>query len=228
MSDERLVNERLVPGKARIPKRFLDILGALAGLILLSPVLLTLVFLVRRRMGPPAIFAHRRAGLKGKPFTLYKFRTMNDSRDERGELLPDEERLTEFGQFLRRWSLDELPQLWNVLKGDMSLVGPRPLLLDYVPLYDETQRKRLDVKPGVTGWAQINGRNAIGWNEKFTLDVWYVEHYNLGLDMKILLLTFLKILKREGISAAGEATMPRFMGNDENADVPSTGGSSCK
>ena len=221
-------NQRLVSGKARIPKRFLDILGALAGLILLSPVLLTLAFLVRRRMGFPAIFAHRRAGLKGKPFTLYKFRTMNDSRDERGELLPDEARLTEFGQFLRRWSLDELPQLWNVLKGDMSLVGPRPLLLDYVPLYDETQRKRLDVKPGVTGWAQINGRNAIGWNEKFTLDVWYVEHYNLGLDMKILLLTFLKILKREGISAAGEATMPRFTGNDENADLPNTGGSSCK
>ena len=194
-------------------KRFFDILGALAGLIVLSPVLLTLVFLVRRHMGAPAIFAQRRAGLKGKPFVLYKFRTMNDLRDKQGELLPDEARLTEFGQFLRRLSLDELPQLWNVLKGDMSLVGPRPLLLDYVPLYDETQRKRLDVKPGVTGWAQINGRNAIGWNEKFALDVWYVEHYHLGLDMKILLRTVLKILKREGISAAGEATMPRFMGN---------------
>jgi lipopolysaccharide/colanic/teichoic acid biosynthesis glycosyltransferase len=198
-------------------KRFCDISGALVGLILLSPVLLTLVFLVRRSMGPPAIFAQRRAGLNGKPFVLYKFRTMNDSRDEQGELLPDEARLTEFGQFLRRWSLDELPQLWNVLKGDMSLVGPRPLLLDYVPLYDETQRKRLDVKPGVTGWAQINGRNAIGWDEKFALDVWYVEHYNLGLDMKILLMTLLKILKSEGISAAGEATMPRFMGNAKNA-----------
>ena len=194
-------------------KRFFDILGALAGLAVLSPVLLTLAFLVRRRMGPPAIFTQRRAGLKGKPFVLYKFRTMSGSRDERGELLPDEARLTEFGQFLRRWSLDELPQLWNVLKGDMSLVGPRPLLLDYVPLYNETQRKRLDVKPGVTGWAQINGRNAIGWDEKFALDVWYVEHHHLGLDMKILLRTVLKILKREGISAAGEATMPRFMGN---------------
>ncbi|MDR1978096.1 MAG: sugar transferase [Synergistaceae bacterium] len=194
-------------------KRLIDIVGAFAGLILLSPVLLTLVFLVRRRMGPPAIFAQRRAGLKGRPFVLYKFRTMNDARDERGKLLPDEARLTEFGQFLRRSSLDELPQLWNVLKGDMSLVGPRPLLLDYVPLYDETQRRRLDVKPGVTGWAQVNGRNAIGWDEKFALDVWYVEHYNLRLDIRILLLTLVKILKREGISAAGEATMPRFMGN---------------
>jgi lipopolysaccharide/colanic/teichoic acid biosynthesis glycosyltransferase len=197
-----------------IIKRFFDILGALAGLVLLSPALLALVFLVRRRMGPPAIFRQRRAGCKGKPFMLYKFRTMNDARGEQGELLPDEARLTEFGQFLRRASLDELPQLWNVLKGDMSLVGPRPLLLDYVPLYDEAQRRRLDVKPGITGWAQINGRNAIDWGEKFALDVWYVEHYNFKLDMKILLLTLMKIIKREGISAAGEATMPRFMGNE--------------
>jgi lipopolysaccharide/colanic/teichoic acid biosynthesis glycosyltransferase len=165
-------------------------------------------------MGPPAVFAQQRAGLRGKPFVLYKFRTMNDSRDEQGELLPDEARLTEFGQFLRRSSLDELPQLWNVLKGDMSLVGPRPLLTDYVPLYDETQRRRLDVKPGVTGWAQINGRNAIGWNEKFALDVWYVDHCSLGLDLRIIFLTLVKILKREGISAAGEATMPRFTGNE--------------
>ncbi|MDR2179728.1 MAG: sugar transferase [Synergistaceae bacterium] len=195
-------------------KRFFDISGALAGIVLLSPVLLALVFWVRRRMGPPAVFAQQRAGLRGKPFVLYKFRTMNDSRDEQGELLPDEARLTEFGQFLRRSSLDELPQLWNVLKGDMSLVGPRPLLTDYVPLYDETQRRRLDVKPGVTGWAQINGRNAIGWNEKFALDVWYVDHCSLGLDLRIIFLTLVKILKREGISAAGEATMPRFTGNE--------------
>ena len=193
-------------------KRLLDVLGALAGLILLSPVLLTLTVLVRRRMGPPALFAQRRAGLMGRPFVLYKFRSMNSVRDERGELLPDEARLTDFGKFLRRCSLDELPQLWNVLKGDMSLVGPRPLLLDYVPLYDETQRKRLLVKPGITGWAQVNGRNAISWEEKFTLDVWYVEHYNLGLDVKIFFLTLWKILRREGISAPGEATMPRFMG----------------
>jgi lipopolysaccharide/colanic/teichoic acid biosynthesis glycosyltransferase len=195
-------------------KRAFDILGALAGLILLSPALALLAVLVRRRMGPPAIFAQRRAGLRGKPFVLYKFRSMNDARDEKGEPLPDEARLTEFGRFLRRSSLDELPQLWNVLKGDMSLVGPRPLLLDYVPLYDETQRKRLSVKPGITGWAQVNGRNAISWEEKFTLDTWYVEHYNFKLDMRILFLTLRKILRREGISAPGEATMPRFTGSE--------------
>lgn len=193
-------------------KRLLDVTGASVGLILLSPLLLFLTFLIRRRMGPPAIFAQKRAGLRGKPFVLYKFRSMNDMRDERGELLPDGERLTGFGKFLRRYSLDELPQLWNVLKGDMSLVGPRPLLLDYVPLYDETQCRRLGAKPGITGWAQINGRNAIGWNEKFTLDVWYVDNYTLWLDIRILLLTVWKILKREGISAPGDATMPRFMG----------------
>ncbi|MDR2529722.1 MAG: sugar transferase [Synergistaceae bacterium] len=193
-------------------KRFLDVLGAFVGLLLLSPVLLVLTVLVRRRMGPPTFFAQRRAGLEGRPFALYKFRSMNSARDERGEFLPDETRLTDFGKFLRRCSLDELPQLWNVLKGDMSLVGPRPLLLDYVPLYDETQRKRLLVKPGITGWAQINGRNTISWEEKFTLDVWYVEHYHFWLDVKILFLTLWKVLRREGISAPGEATMPRFMG----------------
>ena len=194
-------------------KRALDILGSAAGLILLSPLLLILTILIRRRMGPPAIFSQRRAGLRGEPFVLYKFRSMGDARGEQGELLPDEERLTDFGRFLRRASLDELPQLWNVLRGDMSLVGPRPLLLDYVPLYDETQKKRLDVKPGITGWAQINGRNALTWEEKFSLDVWYVEHHSLGLDIKILMLTFWKALRREGIAAPGEATMPRFMGS---------------
>ena len=194
-------------------KRLLDVAGAVAALILLSPAFLILVFLIRHRMGPPAIFAQRRAGLRGEPFVLYKFRSMNDARDQHGELLPDEARLTEFGKFLRRFSLDELPQLWNVLKGDMSLVGPRPLLLDYVPLYDETQKKRLDVKPGITGWAQINGRNAISWDEKFALDVWYVEHCHFLLDVRILLLTVWKIIRREGISAPGEATMPRFQGS---------------
>jgi lipopolysaccharide/colanic/teichoic acid biosynthesis glycosyltransferase len=193
-------------------KRLIDIVGAFAGLVLLSPVFLIVASLIRRRMGPPAVFTQRRAGLRGEPFVLCKFRSMNDARDESGELLPDDARLTEFGEFLRRSSLDELPQLWNVLRGDMSLVGPRPLLLDYVPLYNSTQKKRLDVKPGITGWAQINGRNAISWDEKFALDVWYVEHYNLWLDVKILSLTAWKILKREGISAPGEATMPRFMG----------------
>jgi lipopolysaccharide/colanic/teichoic acid biosynthesis glycosyltransferase len=196
-------------------KRLLDIFGAAAGLLLLSPALLVLAALIRRRMGPPALFTQRRAGLRGEPFVLYKFRSMNDARGKDGELLPDGERLTEFGQFLRRSSLDELPQLWNVLKGDMSLVGPRPLLLDYVPLYDDTQKKRLDVKPGITGWAQINGRNAISWDEKFALDVWYVERRGFWLDVKILALTVWKMLKREGISAPGEATMPRFMGSGE-------------
>ncbi|MDR2175527.1 MAG: sugar transferase [Synergistaceae bacterium] len=193
-------------------KRLLDIVGAGAGLILLSPVLLILAVLIRRRMGSPVIFAQRRAGLRGEPFVLYKFRSMTDARGETGALLSDEARLTAFGTFLRRYSLDELPQLWNVLRGDMSLVGPRPLLLDYVPLYDETQRRRLDVRPGITGWAQVNGRNAIGWEEKFALDVWYVDRRSLPLDLKILLLTVWKILKREGISAPGEATMPAFRG----------------
>ncbi|MCL2011167.1 MAG: sugar transferase [Synergistaceae bacterium] len=192
----------------------MDIMGAAVGLVMLSPLLFILVILIRRRMGPPAIFTQRRAGLGGKPFILYKFRSMNDAVDERGKLLPDDARLTEFGKFLRRSSLDELPQLWNVLKGEMSLVGPRPLLLDYVPLYDDTQRKRLDAKPGITGWAQINGRNAIGWGEKFALDVWYVENYSLWLDVKILSLTIWKILKREGISAPGETTMPKFTGTE--------------
>ena len=196
-------------------KRFFDAAAAIAGLVLLSPVFLILTVLVRRRIGSPAILAQRRAGLKGKPFELYKFRSMNDARDERGELLPDAERLTEFGKFLRRSSLDELPQLWNVLKGDMSLVGPRPLLLDYVPLYDGTQKKRLNVKPGMTGWTQINGRNAISWEEKFALDIWYVENYNLWLDVKILSLTVWRVLKRDGISAPGEATAPRFMGKEK-------------
>ena len=193
-------------------KRLMDIAGASVGLLLLSPVLLALVLLVRRRMGPPALFAQPRAGRDGRPFVLYKFRSMTDARDAAGELLPDEERLTPFGQFLRRTSLDELPQLWNVLRGDMSLVGPRPLLLQYVPLYSDRQRRRLEVRPGITGWAQINGRNALTWPEKFELDVWYVEHRSLWLDVKILFMTVKKILAREGISAPGEATMPPFRG----------------
>jgi lipopolysaccharide/colanic/teichoic acid biosynthesis glycosyltransferase len=195
-------------------KRVLDIFSSAAGLLLLSPVFLVLAVLIGLRMGSPAFFAQPRAGLRGKPFVLYKFRSMNDTRDKEGNLLPDGERLTDLGRFLRRYSLDELPQLWNVLKGDMSLVGPRPLLLDYVSLYDETQSRRLDVKPGITGWAQINGRNAIGWKEKFALDVWYVEHYSFWLDIRILLATLIKTLRREGISAPGDATMPRFMGNE--------------
>lgn len=194
-------------------KRLLDIVGALLGLLLLSPVFLGITLAVRRRMGPPALFSQLRAGLGGRPFRLYKFRSMTDARDGDGSLLPDADRLTPLGVFLRRTSLDELPQLWNVLCGAMSLVGPRPLLLEYVPLYDERQRKRLSVKPGITGWAQINGRNALTWEEKFELDVWYVEHRSLRLDLKILAATAWKVLRREGISAPGAATMPPFRGS---------------
>ena len=194
-------------------KRLLDIVGALLGLLLLSPVFLGITLAVRRRMGPPALFSQLRAGLGGRPFRLYKFRSMTDARDGDGSLLPDADRLTPLGVFLRRTSLDELPQLWNVLRGTMSLVGPRPLPLEYVPLYNERQRKRLSVRPGITGWAQINGRNALAWEEKFELDVWYVEHRSTGLDLKIILLTIKKVLAREGIAASGEATMPPFEGN---------------
>ena len=193
-------------------KRLLDVAGAFLGLLLLSPVLLGITLAVRRRMGPPALFSQLRAGLGGRPFRLYKFRSMTDARDEDGSLLPDADRLTPLGLFLRRTSLDELPQLWNVLCGAMSLVGPRPLLLEYVPLYDERQRKRLSVRPGITGWAQINGRNALTWEEKFELDVWYVEHRTFRLDLKILAATAWKVLRREGITAPGAATMPPFRG----------------
>ena len=202
-------------------KRVLDVAGALAGLLLLSPAYVLLTLLVRRRMGPPALFSQLRAGFRGRPFRLYKFRSMTDERDKDGSLLPDAERLTPFGSFLRRTSLDELPQLWNVLCGTMSLVGPRPLLLEYVPLYDERQKKRLSVKPGITGWAQINGRNALSWEEKFELDVWYVEHRTFWLDVKILAATAWKVLRREGISAPGEATMPPFRGSGKNKEIVS-------
>ena len=194
-------------------KRLFDVAGAALGLLLLSPVMLTVAVCVRRRMGPPSVFVQTRAGRGGKTFALYKFRSMTDERDPEGNLLPDAERLTPLGRFLRRTSLDELPQLWNVLRGDMSLVGPRPLLTQYVPLYDARQRKRLDVRPGITGWAQVNGRNALSWPAKFELDVWYVEHRSTGLDLKIILLTIKKVLAREGISAPGEDTMPPFEGN---------------
>lgn len=194
-------------------KRLMDIAGASIGLILLSPVMLILAMRIRRQMGPPAVFSQPRAGLNGNQFVIYKFRSMTDERGPDGELLPDAERLTPLGIFLRRTSLDELPQLWNVLRGDMSLVGPRPLLLRYVPRYSERQRRRLDVRPGITGWAQINGRNAISWEEKFELDVWYVENRSIWLDVRIILMTVRKILLREGISSPGEATMPEFMGS---------------
>jgi lipopolysaccharide/colanic/teichoic acid biosynthesis glycosyltransferase len=175
--------------------------------------LLFVIWQVRRKLGSPVFFRQIRPGLHGRPFQMVKLRTMTDACAPDGQLLPDVERLTAFGRFLRASSLDELPELWNVLKGDMSLVGPRPLLMDYLPLYSPEQLRRHDVRPGITGWAQINGRNALSWEEKFKLDVWYVDSRSMWLDIKILWLTVRKVLVRDGISAAGEATMPRFTGS---------------
>jgi len=194
-------------------KRLLDFACAAAGLVALSPVFLVVAALVRWRMGSPVLFSQIRPGLRGAPFRMYKFRTMLDARDGAGNLLPDSERLTDLGKFLRATSLDELPELWNVLQGEMSLVGPRPLLVEYLPLYSSQQARRHEVRPGLTGWAQVNGRNAISWEEKFDLDVWYVDNRSLALDLEILWLTLRKVFVREGISAAGEATMPRFTGS---------------
>ncbi len=180
---------------------------------MLALPLLTLAWQVRRKLGSPVLFTQVRPGLHGKPFRMVKFRTMTDARDASGALLPDAQRLTPFGRFLRSSSLDELPELWNVLRGEMSLVGPRPLLMEYLPLYSPEQARRHEVRPGITGWAQINGRNAISWADKFALDVWYVDHRSLFLDIRILWLTVRKVLVRDGISAAGEATMPKFEGD---------------
>ena len=196
-------------------KRLLDIIIAAAALILLSPVLLLLAWQIRRKLGTPVLFRQVRPGRGGIPFVMYKFRTMRDAADENGRPLPDAERLTPFGRKLRAASLDELPELWNVLKGDMSLVGPRPLLMEYLPLYNAEQRRRHLVRPGITGWAQVNGRNAISWPEKFRLDVWYVENRSLLLDIKILFLTVKKVLDRSGINSEGEATVTKFTGNDD-------------
>ena len=193
-------------------KRLFDITAALVALLLLCLPLLALTLLVRRKLGRPAFFRQVRPGLQGQPFEMVKFRTMTDARGPDGALLPDADRLTPFGRFLRASSLDELPELWNVLKGDMSLVGPRPLLMEYLPLYSPEQARRHEVRPGITGWAQVNGRNAISWDDKFKLDVWYVEHRSLWLDLRILWMTVRKVLVRDGISAAGEATMARFTG----------------
>ncbi len=197
----------------KLIKRTLDIVGSIVGLLLASPFILYVAMRIKKEMGSPVFYDSLRAGQNGKAFKLYKFRTMNDKRDENGELLPDAERITELGNKIRSSSLDELPQLLNVLKGDISLVGPRPLLLDYVPLYDSEQKTRLDVPQGITGWAQINGRNNTTWEQRFACDTWYVKNWSLMLDIKILFLTIFKVLKREGISAQGEATMPRFEGN---------------
>jgi lipopolysaccharide/colanic/teichoic acid biosynthesis glycosyltransferase len=192
----------------------------LAGtlLILGAPLLLLLFLLVRLRLGSPVLFVQVRPGLHGTPFRIYKFRTMRDATDASGRPLPDKDRLTPFGAWLRSTSLDELPELINVLRGDMSLVGPRPLLMDYLPLYSPEQRRRHEVRPGITGWAQVNGRNALSWQQKFELDVWYVDHRSLLLDLRILALTVASVLRRENISASGEATMPRFTGSARPED----------
>jgi lipopolysaccharide/colanic/teichoic acid biosynthesis glycosyltransferase len=193
-------------------KRFFDFICAALGLLLLAIPFLLLVWRVRRELGSPVFFCQMRPGLHGRPFRMIKFRTMTDARGSDGRLLPDADRLTAFGRFLRASSLDELPELWNVLKGDMSLVGPRPLLVEYLPLYSRVQARRHDVRPGITGWAQVNGRNALSWDRKLELDVWYVDNRSLWLDFRILWLTLRKVLARDGISAPGEATMPRFTG----------------
>jgi len=201
-------------------KRLFDLLLSGFGLLVLAIPLLVLVLQVRRKLGSPVFFTQVRPGLHGKPFQMVKFRTMTDERGPDGLLLPDAVRLTPFGRWLRATSLDELPGLWNVLNGDMSLVGPRPLLIEYLPLYTPEQARRHQVRPGITGWAQVNGRNAISWEDKFKLDVWYVDHRSLWLDIKILWLTVKKVLLRDGISAEGEATMPRFTGTQIQETQP--------
>lgn len=193
-------------------KRLFDSVLILLALPLLLPLGLVLAILVWRKLGRPVVFRQIRPGKDGVPFRMMKFRTMTDARGADGALLPDGERLTGFGQFLRSSSLDEIPELWNVLKGEMSLVGPRPLLMEYLPLYSPTEARRHQVRPGVTGWAQVNGRNAISWEQKFALDVWYVDHRSFLVDVRILAMTIRKVLKRDGIAADGEATMPKFAG----------------
>ena len=194
-------------------KRLFDLVVTLVGLVVLSPVILIVGIAVFVRLGRPVLFSQTRPGLEGRPFRMFKFRTMTDARDRSGNLLSDAERMTPLGRFLRSTSLDELPELWNVLRGDMSLVGPRPLLMEYLPLYTPEQARRHEARPGITGWAQINGRNAQTWPERFALDVWYVDNRSLWLDLKILWRTLGKVIRREGISAEGEATMPKFTGN---------------
>lgn len=198
-------------------KRVIDLALVLAAIVPLAPLLGVVALLVRFKLGSPVLFRQQRPGLHGQPFLLLKFRTMTDARDIEGRLLPDSERLTPLGRFLRSTSLDELPELFNVLKGEMSLVGPRPLLMQYLERYTTEQARRHDVLPGITGWAQINGRNALSWEEKFKYDLWYVAHWSPLLDLKILLLTFLQVVKREGVSSSGHATMPEFTGSSNRA-----------
>lgn len=199
-------------------KRVLDIVIASSALVLLSPVYALVAYKVRKNLGSPVLFRQVRPGLDGKPFEMIKFRSMKDAVDAAGNPLPDSERLTPFGQMLRSSSLDEMPELWNVIKGEMSIVGPRPLLMEYLPLYNAEQAKRHNVRPGITGYAQVNGRNAISWEKKFELDTWYVENRSLWLDFKIMLKTVQKVLSKDDISAEGEATMSKFTGTPEHRD----------
>ena len=198
-----------------VVKRIFDLVVATVAGIVLSPVLAVLAALVRHKLGRPVLFTQQRPGLQGRPFFLVKFRTMTDDRDEQGELLPDEERLPPFGRFLRSTSLDELPELWNVIRGDMSLVGPRPLLMAYLDRYSPRQARRHEVRPGITGWGQVNGRNAPSWQERLEMDVWYVEHRSFWLDLKILLMTVVAVVRRDGVTADGHVTVPYFPGNDD-------------
>jgi len=198
-------------------KRALDLLGSICALMITAPLLLVIAAFVRLTIARSVLFTQIRPGLRGEPFKLYKFRTMTDARDRNGVLLPDAQRLNRYGRILRSTSLDELPELWNVLLGDMSFVGPRPLLMEYLPLYNPEQARRHEVRPGITGWAQVNGRNALTWEEKFRLDVWYVDNHSVWLDLKILLLTVARVVARDGISAKGEATMAKFTGSRDIA-----------
>ncbi|WP_448920233.1 sugar transferase [Eubacterium sp.] len=202
-------------------KRILDIISSLLAIIILSPLLAVTAVLVKTKLGSPVLFRQERPGKDEKIFTLMKFRTMTDERDENGELLPDEVRLTKFGKFLRSTSIDELPELFNILKGDMSVIGPRPLLVEYIPRYNEHQHRRHEVRPGLSGWAQVNGRNTVSWEDKFDMDVHYVDNYSFAMDVKILFMTVLNVLKREGISSETSATMEVFMGTPgrEEANV---------
>jgi len=196
-------------------KRVIDLIISLTLLILFSPIIFVIAIIVRIKMGSPILFTQERPGLHGESFYLYKFRTMINLEDDQGNLLSDELRLTNFGKFLRKYSLDEFPQLINVVKGEMSLVGPRPLLMEYLNLYTKDQMIRHEVRPGITGWAQVNGRNAISWEEKFKLDIWYVKNHSLVLDLKILVLTFIKVIKKEGITYRGQVTVEKFKGSNE-------------
>jgi len=200
-------------------KRIFDLVLTIPGLLVISPALIMIALLVRSRLGRPVFFKQTRPGLHGKPFAIYKFRTMTDARDADGKLLPDAERLTRLGRFLRAASLDELPELFNILKGDMSIVGPRPLLMQYLARYTPEQARRHEAKPGLTGWAQVNGRNALSWEDKFALDVWYVDNWSLKLDLKIIGMTILSVLRREEISQEGQATMEEFMGTNQSSEI---------